>query len=988
MADRQFIVEAIFRAQDQFSRVLQTIQGNAQKLGPSLAVPVAASGQALDTLATKAARVGQAFSSGNFKSAATDINAVSRSTERLAQSLSTGNFSAAARAALTLGSAFASVAAPTATLAKEFDKVKGLGIASAEGLLAIQGAAGAADISLKVVASGLANFRARVIAAQEGTGKAASALRALGASSDEIKSGFGGTAQALTFVGTRLSQVADESERALLASRLFGQAGTQLIPILTSLGAAESVAATGATTLTASLLPVVAIVASVVAALAGLLITVKTVQAALGAADEGARFADSLQDMSVKAGLTTEQMSQLAFAARQSDTDVSSLANGIKFLSKNLVEAKSGAGEAYDALIQLGLSGDAITAGFGDTEQSLLTLSTRFAAIEDPALRTALALKIFGRSGEQMVPFLIQGADKIRDLIATSDELGATVSNTAGKIGDEYVHALERLHAANEGLKVQLSSALTPAITELVEKLTEVVAGVNRVRQAMSTPLPISDLIPPGAAKDFIDTVDRMRHALELFNRVKELGAAAVNLPRNPAGPPLGPAVGARGVEPASQGPALPSTERVRIQQERDQQIIAAADEATKKAQEDAKKTAEAIAALRKEMTALSEAAFAVPASIIASLQGVGIGLKDQIEILKAAQKALAETAGEAQKLRGLPVGEDKKPLTAAQVAQKNVDLGKLDTTALEKIEPQLTISNAAARHLLATFDDMGIPLDALQTKLAAIGPNLSEIGAICIGVGEAMNQAFSTAFDPLRVGIEGAAQAVFNLRGAFDDAFSSLSHALITGNTGFIKLGSVIEGAVLALRKFVIELGIAIAKAAILRLITGGLFAGGGKVLDVGTGAAFKASGGPIARGFASGGSIATGGAGIRIQRFANGGGVDHFTRPIFAASGYAIPGAPNRMDNVPIWASQGEFVLPNLGSTSGVDIARSLAGGLDAIRDVLRQVGRSERQSYGGSPPAVIHIHANDTDSIRNAVRPGGSFEKQLARAAEMGR
>jgi len=125
---------------------------------------------------------------------------------------------------------------------------------------------------------------------------------------------------------------------------------------------------------------------------------------------------DELAKLSQRIGLSVESLSTLRFAAELADVNLDSLANGIKKLQVNMADAQRGTGEAVSAFRALNLNIEESPGKLKVTEELLLEIAEKFAGFEDGANKTALAIKIFGRAGADLIPFLNQGRAGIEEL--------------------------------------------------------------------------------------------------------------------------------------------------------------------------------------------------------------------------------------------------------------------------------------------------------------------------------------------------------------------------------------------------------------------------------------------------------------------------------------------------------------------------------------------------------------------------------------------
>lgn len=205
------------------------------------------------------------------------------------------------------------------------------------------------------------------------------------------------------------------------------------------------------------------------AGLIGLAAAATTAAVALGYAVKGAiDHADNLSKTAQKAGLTTEALSRLEWAAKLSDVGLEGLSTGLKKLSQNMLTVAQGAGGtaklAFDAL---GISVMNATGGLRNSDEVLAEVADRFSRMEDGATKTALAVQLFGRSGADLIPMLNAGKAGLADMAAESDRLGITISTKSGKAAEEFNDSITRMQAIFDGLVNKIMVGMLPSLNSL-----------------------------------------------------------------------------------------------------------------------------------------------------------------------------------------------------------------------------------------------------------------------------------------------------------------------------------------------------------------------------------------------------------------------------------------------------------------------------------------------------------------------------------------
>lgn len=110
----------------------------------------------------------------------------------------------------------------------------------------------------------------------------------------------------------------------------------------------------------------------------------------------------------------------------------------------------------------------------------LLDASERLKGMKSGAEKSALVMKLFGKSGMDLLPFLNRGAAGIKDLEHESDKLGNTLNDKDTAAVKKNTAAKREMDATIDGLKVQLGRKLLPAMTRTVEKMGQMTQFTER----------------------------------------------------------------------------------------------------------------------------------------------------------------------------------------------------------------------------------------------------------------------------------------------------------------------------------------------------------------------------------------------------------------------------------------------------------------------------------------------------------------------------
>lgn len=184
--------------------------------------------------------------------------------------------------------------------------------------------------------------------------------------------------------------------------------------------------------------------------------------------------ADNLSKLSQKTGISVESLSLLKPIAEQSGVSLESLAKGMQKLATAMVEAAGGSKEQIEVFSRLGVSVKDAAGQLRPTEDVLLDLADAFAAMPDGAEKSALAVKLFGKSGVELIPFLNQGRAGIEELKQKFKELGLEISGDTAKAAEKFNDTLDTVKQALSAIAMKVAEAALPALQSLADGLVKI----------------------------------------------------------------------------------------------------------------------------------------------------------------------------------------------------------------------------------------------------------------------------------------------------------------------------------------------------------------------------------------------------------------------------------------------------------------------------------------------------------------------------------
>lgn len=204
----------------------------------------------------------------------------------------------------------------------------------------------------------------------------------------------------------------------------------------------------------------------------------------VGQAKAAIDFADSLNDMSERTGIAAEKLSSYAYVAQMSGTSLDGLATGLKGLAKSMTDAQAGTGDSAAAFSALGISVTGANGRLKSSDAIMGEVADKFADLEDGPAKAALAMDLFGKSGEELIPLLNGGSKGLADMREEADRLGITLDETTIARSAEFNDMLDKNHMQLQSMAARISSGLLPTMTNLGNAFADTAGDTETMRKA------------------------------------------------------------------------------------------------------------------------------------------------------------------------------------------------------------------------------------------------------------------------------------------------------------------------------------------------------------------------------------------------------------------------------------------------------------------------------------------------------------------------
>ena len=169
---------------------------------------------------------------------------------------------------------------------------------------------------------------------------------------------------------------------------------------------------------------------------------------AIGAmALKAGQSADDINTLSTQTGLSTEQIQKFRYASETIDVSLDTLTGSMAKLTKYMSNATKGSGDVYNAFKELGVSFQNTDGSLRNNEEVFNECISALGKMENETQRDALAMKIFGKSAQELNPLIKGGADTLKQMGDQAQQLGIILDQETLDKANAFNDQIELLKA-------------------------------------------------------------------------------------------------------------------------------------------------------------------------------------------------------------------------------------------------------------------------------------------------------------------------------------------------------------------------------------------------------------------------------------------------------------------------------------------------------------------------------------------------------------
>lgn len=183
---------------------------------------------------------------------------------------------------------------------------------------------------------------------------------------------------------------------------------------------------------------------------------------------------DETGKLSRQLGVSIRALETFKLAAELGGSSLETFSKASKQLSKNVFDfVERGTGEAKDAFKQLGISSGDLLPIMNDNVAVFALVADSFKRMDNGAVKTATAYKLFGSRAVELLSVFEGGAAAIRETADEAERFGLILTEKQVRAVEHANDEIVRFTSVFKGLAKQLTAEIFPKIGEIATQLRE-----------------------------------------------------------------------------------------------------------------------------------------------------------------------------------------------------------------------------------------------------------------------------------------------------------------------------------------------------------------------------------------------------------------------------------------------------------------------------------------------------------------------------------
>lgn len=184
-------------------------------------------------------------------------------------------------------------------------------------------------------------------------------------------------------------------------------------------------------------------------------------------------YSAAIVDASERLGISTSRFQEWQYAAEQAGMAGDQVEGILTKFNKTVAEAASGTGDGADLFRVFKIPLKDAQGNIRSIEQLLPQVADKLKRIENPVIRNAVAMKLFGKEGAKFGNVLKMGSEGLAELAKEAQASGAIISPEALEVTDSFGDKLAAVTRQFNAIKTTAIAEIMPVLLDLLKQASE-----------------------------------------------------------------------------------------------------------------------------------------------------------------------------------------------------------------------------------------------------------------------------------------------------------------------------------------------------------------------------------------------------------------------------------------------------------------------------------------------------------------------------------
>ena len=206
-----------------------------------------------------------------------------------------------------------------------------------------------------------------------------------------------------------------------------------------------------------------------------------TTVAMFKSARASSEYADNLNTLSAQTNINAKTLQELEYAMKFIDVDVETVTGSMAKLIKNMDNAQKGSKDVAEAFERLGVNFEDSSGNLRSNQEVFYEAIDALGQIKNETERDAMAMRLFGKSAQDLNPLIKAGAEQLKTLSDEAHKMGAVLSEDALADLQKFDDTMQKVESQVGGLKKNFGTFSAGAFLDTMTGVSDVLDEVNSI---------------------------------------------------------------------------------------------------------------------------------------------------------------------------------------------------------------------------------------------------------------------------------------------------------------------------------------------------------------------------------------------------------------------------------------------------------------------------------------------------------------------------